>query len=227
MSKGDLSDECGTRGCNNIGMGISIAVSRPSVYRCSTCLDCINAPAPRWTPGMTDRDAYAARTDAIAQMDADALRSEAAPILTRLTTARDAYARLADLIGATAARDLVISIVEAGDRVIDITVTNWWAAYRWPEHHRATAPEHERFAFTHAWPITVNGLGIGTVRRITDTDRERYTARDLTDGSIRPDLPAAEELTYDTPHEAARTLAAWAARMGRGQNTDPPGIRAD
>lgn len=218
MSKGTMSGECGTPGCDNIGMGISLAVSHPSVYRCSTCLDCINALAPRWTPGMTDRDAYDARTDAIGEMDADILRSEAASILTRLTTARDAYARLADLIGATAARDLVSAIVGAGDRVIDVTVTNWWAAYRWPAHHRTTAPEQERFAFTHAWPITVNGLGIGTVRRITEGDRERYTARDLTGGSIRPDLPAAEEPTYGTPHEAARALAAWAARMGWDQD---------
>lgn len=218
MSKGNFSDECGTEGCDNLGMGVSIAVSRPSIYRCSSCLDGINALAPHWVPGLTDRDAYEARNRAIGEMDAETLHNEAAPILARLTAARDAYTRLADVIGATAARDLVTAIIDAGDRVIDVTVTNWWAAYRWPEHHRATAPERERFAFTHAWPITVNGLGVGTVRRITEGDRERYTARDLTGGSIRPDLPAAEEPTYGTPHAAARALAAWAARMGWDQD---------
>ncbi len=154
---------------------------------------------------MTDCDAYDARTDAIGEMDADTLRSEAAPTLVRLTAARDAYARLADLICATATRGLVSAIVDAGDRVIDVMVTNWWAAYRWPEHPRATVPEHERFAFTHACPITVNGLGIDTVRRITEGDCERYTVRDLTGSSIRPDLPAAgEEPTYDTARGSAR-----------------------
>lgn len=218
MSKGDINDECGTRGCDNIGMGISIAVARPSVYRCSPCLDRISALAPAWVSGMTDRTAYVARNRAIGEMDADTLRREAAPILARITAARDAYARLADLIGAIAAREAVTAIVHAGDRVIDVTVINWWAAYRWPEYHRATAPEPERFTFTHAWPITVNGLGIGTVGRVTDGLNERYTARELTGGSIRPDLPAAEEPTYDTPHDAARALAAWAARTGWDQH---------
>lgn len=51
-----------------------------------------------------------------------------------------------------------------------------------------------------------------------DGDRERYTARDLTGGSPRHDLPAAEEPTYGTPHEAARALAAWAAHMGWDQD---------
>ncbi|MFD2422667.1 hypothetical protein [Amycolatopsis pigmentata] len=218
MSKGSLSDECGTPGCDNIGMGISIAVSRPSIYRCSACLDCINALAPAWTRGMTDEDAYERRNRAIGRMDAETLHREAAPILARITTARDAYATLADLIGATVARDAVTAIVNAGDRVIDVTVTNWWAAYRWPEHHRATAPEPQPFTFTQAWPVTIKGLGIGTVQRTMDGLNERYIARDLTGGSIRPDGPAPEEPTYDTPHQAARALAAWAARMGWDQD---------
>lgn len=218
MSKGNFSDECGTEGCNNIGLGVSITVSQPSIYRCSSCLDHINALAPHWVPGLTDRGDYEARNRVIGEMDADTLRTEAAPILGRLTAARDAYTQLADLIGATAARDLVTAIIDAGHQVIDATVTNWWAAYRWPEHHRATAPEREQFAFMHAWPITVNGLGIGTVRSITEGHRERYTARDFTGGGIHPDRSATEELTYGTPHEAARALAAWATRRGWDQD---------
>lgn len=44
---------CGTRGCTNTGHGISIAVSRPSIYRCHDCRVCLNALAPGWTRGVT------------------------------------------------------------------------------------------------------------------------------------------------------------------------------
>lgn len=216
MSKGDFGGECGTEGCRNIGMGTSIAVSHPpGAHRCDSCHDCLRALAPEWVPGVVDRDAYGARIHAIGEMDAETLRAEAAPILARVTAARDAYATLADLIGATVARNLVTAIVNAGPHVIDTTVLNWWAAYRWPEHHRATAPDRERFTFIHSWPITVGQHGIGTVRRVDDELAEHYIARDVSDGSVRPDLPAGQEPTYDTPHAAAQALVARCGRADR------------
>ncbi|WP_158889063.1 hypothetical protein [Amycolatopsis anabasis] len=214
MSTNTIGAECGTAGCDNTGTGISIAVSHPNIYRCHTCLDCINALAPHWVPGMTDRNAYEARNREIGQMDAQTLRAQAAPILARITAARDAYARLADLVGAAVARDAVTDIINAGDRVIDVTLINWWAAYRWPEHHPATAPSPTPYSFDRAWRISVKGLGIGFVRRTTYGLHERYLARDLTGGTIRPDLPLSEEPTYSSPHEAAHALATWAARTG-------------
>ncbi|MFD2400024.1 hypothetical protein ACFSVJ_28975 [Prauserella oleivorans] len=94
---------------------------------------------------MTDRDAYEARNRAIGEMDAATLRRDAAPILARINAAREAYFRLADLIGATAAEQAVTAIVEAGDRVIDVTVINWWRptagpsiTARWPRNRRGT-----------------------------------------------------------------------------------------
>jgi hypothetical protein len=218
VSKGDFGDECGTAGCADLGMGVPLAVPGSGVHRCSTCHDCISALAPDWAPGLTDWDAYEARGSAIGEMRADTLRTEAAPVLARINAARDAYTKLADLIGATAAAELVTAIVNAGSQITDITVINWWAAYRWPEYHRATAPERGRFTFTQAWSITVNGLGVGTVRRVSDGLNESYAARDATGASIHPDVPTTEEPTYDTPHEAARALSAWAGRMGWGQD---------
>jgi hypothetical protein len=52
---------CGTDGCTNTGHGISIAVSRPSIYRCHDCIACLDALAPHWIRGFTDERAYAAR----------------------------------------------------------------------------------------------------------------------------------------------------------------------
>ncbi|WP_158894606.1 hypothetical protein [Amycolatopsis anabasis] len=218
MSMNTFGAQCGTPGCDNTGTGISIAVSHPSVYRCNGCHDCINALAPHRIPGLTDRAAYEERNREIGQLDADTLRAQAAPILERITAARDAYARLADLVGAAVARDTVTAIVNAGDRVLDVTLLNWWAAYRWPEHHPAIAPSPTPYTFDHTWRISVRGVGIGTVRRTTSGVTERYLARDLTGGTIRPDLPLAEEPTYSTPHEAAHALAAWAARTGWDQS---------
>ncbi|MEV6871691.1 hypothetical protein [Amycolatopsis sp. NPDC051128] len=120
---------CGTGGCTNTGHGISIAVSRPSVYRCLACLDAL---APRWVPGVTDTRVYADRNTELGHLDASALREQAAPALSAIGAARDALTMLADLVGPALARDAVTAIVNARDRIIDWSVTNWWAAYRYP-----------------------------------------------------------------------------------------------
>jgi hypothetical protein len=62
-----------------------------------------------------------------------ALREQAAPVLAAIGEARDAFTMLADLVGPALARDAVTAIVNAGDRVIDWSVLNWWAAYSYPE----------------------------------------------------------------------------------------------
>ncbi|MBE8524231.1 hypothetical protein ILP97_43290 [Amycolatopsis sp. H6(2020)] len=123
---------CGTDGCTNTGHGISIAVSRPSIYRCDECLACLDALAPRWVPGFTDTRAYADRNTELGHLDATALREQAAPVPAAIGAARDAFTMLADLVGPALARDAVTAIVNASDRIIDCSVTNWWAAYRYP-----------------------------------------------------------------------------------------------
>lgn len=117
---------CGTDGCTNTGHGISIAVSRPSIYRCHDCIACLDALAPRWIRGFTDERAYAERNTELGHLNATQLQEQAAPVLAAISEARDAFTMLADLVGPGLARDTVTAIVNAGDHVIDCSVTNWW-----------------------------------------------------------------------------------------------------
>lgn len=215
MSKGEfVNDECGTVGCAGTGWGISIMVSRPSVYRCAECVQCLDALAPNWVDGLTDRDAYEERNRALGAMDAATLREQAAPVLARITAARRAYHGLADVAGATFARQAVTDIVNAADKIIDVTVTNWWAAHRWPQHHPNQAPDSAPYTFTRAWPVRVHGTGIGTVGLVLDGLRERYQARDICGGPLRPDLLPDSQPLFDSPAEAAAALAERAWDMG-------------
>ncbi|MEV4049576.1 hypothetical protein AB0J55_00150 [Amycolatopsis sp. NPDC049688] len=105
----------------------------PSIYRCHDCIACLDALAPRWTRGFTDERAYADRNTELGHLNATALREQAAPALTAIDAARDAFTMLADLVGPALARDTVTAIVNAGDHIIDCSITNRWAAYRYPE----------------------------------------------------------------------------------------------
>ncbi|WP_328617243.1 hypothetical protein OHS18_13455 [Amycolatopsis sp. NBC_00355] len=73
---------------------------------------------------------------------------------------------LADLVDAALARATVTAIVNAGDRVIDWSVLNWWAAYRYPEHHPRTATARADHRFDHVWQVRVDGRAVGTVHRL-------------------------------------------------------------
>ncbi|WP_370964898.1 hypothetical protein [Amycolatopsis sp. cg9] len=90
---------CGTDGCPDTGHGISIAVSRPSLYRCHDCIACLDALAPGWVRGLPDARAYADRNTELGLLDATALREQAAPVLATIGEARDAFTMLADLVG--------------------------------------------------------------------------------------------------------------------------------
>nr|WP_239071389.1 DUF932 domain-containing protein [Amycolatopsis sp. SID8362] len=112
---GPRSITCGTDGWTNTGHGISIAVSRPSVYRCHDCIACLDALAPL-DPGFTDERAYADRDTELSQLNVTTLWEQAAPLLATIDPARDAFTMLADLIGPALARDVVTAITDAGDR---------------------------------------------------------------------------------------------------------------
>jgi hypothetical protein len=210
MSTGTIPPmTCGTDGCTNTGHGISIAVSRPSLYRCLACLACLDALAPRWIRGFTDSRAYADRNAELGRLDVTALREQAAPVLAAIGAARDTFTMLADLVGPALARDAVIAIVNAGDRVIDWSVLNWWAAYRYPEHHPRTAPARAAYRFDHVWQVRVAGRAVGTVRRVTAGLIDRYEPRTLTGSVLRPDRPDDEQPGYGSVHAAADALIAW------------------
>ncbi|WP_372667930.1 hypothetical protein [Amycolatopsis kentuckyensis] len=200
---------CGTDGCTNTGHGISIAVSRPSIYRYRDCIACLDALAPRWISGFTDERAYADRNNELGRLKATELRAQAAPLLAAISEAREAFTMLADLVGPVLARDAVTAIVNAGDHVVDGSVTNWWAAYRYPEHHPRTAPARAAYRFDHVWTVRVDGLAVGTVRRVTAGVLDRYEPRTLTGSVLRPDLPEDEQPAYDSVHAAADALIAW------------------
>lgn len=219
MTKGEYGGECGTPGCTRTATGLSVITSgRPYGAQCGECHRMINVLTPEFTE-YTDRERYDARVREIAAMDRETLCRQAEPVLAKVRQARAAYHQLADLIGATAARDLVTPIVTAVDMASTfVGIANWLAAHRWPEYHRADAPEPRAFAFRASWAVlsAPNGPGIGTVELTLDPDgmNEAYQARDVAGGPIRPDPSAKDEPLYATPHEAAGNLAAWAAEMG-------------
>lgn len=200
---------CGTDGCTNTGYGISIAVSRPSLYRCHGRITCLDALAPGWVRGFTDARAYADRNTELGLLDTAALRDQAAPVLAAIGEARDTFMMLADLVGPALARDAVTATVNAGDRVIDCTITNWWAAYRHPRHHPRTAPRRAAYRFDQIWQACVDGRAVGSVHLTTAGVFDRYEARTLTESVLRPDLPGDEQPSYDSVHAAADALIAW------------------
>ncbi|MFJ9782561.1 hypothetical protein ACIRSS_23470 [Amycolatopsis sp. NPDC101161] len=204
---------CGTDGCTNTGHGISIAVSRPSIYRCHDCIAFLDALAPRWIRGFTDERAYADSNTELGHMNATALREQAAPVLAAIRQARDAFTMLADLVGPALARDTVTAIVNAGDHVIDCSVTNWWAAYRYPEHHPRTALARAAYRFDHTWTVRVDGHAVETVRRVTAGVLDYHEPHTLSGSVLRPDLPDDEQPRYDSVHAAA--LIAWTADRDR------------
>ncbi|MFB9686130.1 hypothetical protein ACFFTO_18185 [Amycolatopsis plumensis] len=132
-------------------------------------------------------------------------------MLATIDAARDAFTVLADLIGPALARDAVTAIVDAGDQVIDCSVTNWWAAYRHPEHHPHTAPARAAYRFDHLWPVRVGGRVLGTVHYVTTGHFDRYEPRTCTGSVLRPDLPSDEQPCYSSVHDAADALIAWTA----------------
>lgn len=213
---------CGTDGCANTGQGISIAVSRPSLYRCHDCLACLNALAPTWFRGFTDARAYADRNTELGHLDATTLREQAAPVLAAIGEAREAFTMLADLVGPALARDAVTSIVNAGDRVIDCTVTNWWAAYRHPQHHPRTAPRRAVYRFDQIWWVRVNRRAVGSVHLTTAGLFDYYEPRTLNGSILRPDLPDDEHLGYGSIHAAADALIAWTADRKRATGAVVP-----
>lgn len=216
MNRGEYGGECGTPGCTQTATGISAITSGvPYGAQCGECHRMINVLTPELTE-YPDREPYDVRVREIAAMDLDTLRRQAEPVLAKVRQGREAYHQLADLIGATAARDLATTIVTSAPTFVQIV--NWWAAHRYPEHHGADAPEPRASAFRSRWAVvsTRNGLGIGTVELTLHPDgmNEAYRARDWTGGTIRPDLLASAEPLYDTPHKAAGHLAVRAAEMG-------------
>lgn len=217
------SATCGTDGCTNTGHGISIAVSRPSVYRCHDCIACLDALAPRWIRGFTDERAYADRNIELGQLNVATLREQAAPVLAAISEARDAFTMLADLLGPALARDAVTTIVDAGDQIIGCSVTNWWAAYRYPDHHPRTAPARAAYRFDHLWTVRVDRRALGTVRRVTTGLHDRYEPRTLTGSALRPDLPAEEQPLYDSVHAAADALIAATADHDPAADAISPG----
>ncbi|MFJ7212705.1 hypothetical protein [Amycolatopsis sp. NPDC098790] len=202
---------CGTDGCTNTGHGISIAVSRPIIYRCHDCIACLDALAPRWIRGFTDERAYADRNTELGHLNVTTLREQAAPLLAAISEARDAFTMLADLVVPALARDAVTAIVNAGDHVIDCSVTNWWAACRHPDHHPRTAPTRAVYRFDQIWWVRVDRSAVGCVRLTTAGLLDRYEARSLTGSVLRPDLPDDEQPLYDSVHAAADALIAWTA----------------
>ncbi|MFJ1767992.1 hypothetical protein ACIOD2_47285 [Amycolatopsis sp. NPDC088138] len=214
---------CGTDGCTNTGHGISIAVSRPSIYRCHDCITCLNALAPRWIRGFTDERAYADRNTELGHLNATSLREQAAPVLAAIDKARDAFTMLADLVGPALARDTVTAIVNAGDHVIDCSITNCWAAYRYPEHHPRTAPTRAAYRFDHVWQVRVDGRAVGSVRRVTAGVLDRYEPRTLTGSVLRPDLPDDEQPRHDSVHAATDALIAWTADREPAPDAVAPG----
>ncbi|MFJ7219416.1 hypothetical protein [Amycolatopsis sp. NPDC098790] len=115
------------------------------------------------------------------------------------------------------------AIVNAGDHVIDCSVTNWWAAYRYPEHHPRTAPARAAYQFDHVWTVRVDGRAVGTVHHVTAGVLDRYEPRNLTGSVLRPDLPDDEQPRYDSVHAAADALIAWTADRAPAPDAVAPG----
>src|ERR1044072_2316123 len=115
MSKWHNGDECGSPGCTNRATGISIITSGSKHgAQCGECHRMINALTPDFTE-YTDRERYDVRVREIAAMDLETLRAQAEAVLAKGREGRAAFHQLADLIGATAARDLVTTVVTAVD----------------------------------------------------------------------------------------------------------------
>ncbi len=146
-------------------------------------------------------------------------------MLAAISDARDAFTMLADLLGPALARDAVTAIVNAGDRVIDCSITNWWAAYRHPEHHACTAPVRARYRFDHIWQVRIDGRAIGTVHLTTTGLFDRYEPRDLAGSALRPDLPDEQQPSYASVHAAADALMTWSGQHNADIAATPPGPR--
>lgn len=119
-------------------------------------------------------------------------------MLAAIDEARDAFTKQVDLVGPALARDAVTAIADAGDRVIDCTTTDWWAASRLSR----AAPDR---AAACGLPVPPDLGGPCRPPRRRQCPPHHHRSGRPRPSALRPDLPDDEPTGHDSIHTAALT----------------------